>query len=390
MQSRKLSLWFNAIFFVTIINEQTVRSTFVFELLTDFILGMCVALVVSVLIFPLFATFDIENRVNYCLLHLDQMQTFLLQAFLCQDQTAAKVSLARATIVERRLWDAMNQMRGRLIEARLEPSRLLQWIFNRQQKHIINLTIEEQEDLITALMFHVCSLQAMIRQCQFNKYHNELVDELEPNFSELTSCQSLVISAIISPSSITRDVFINRLKHLQISLDALNSAYKHVRLHRIEKVIQSGIKTQSEDHLSHTFFFFQLGAIVRLLTQATVINSTRVSSKKIKRRKSLKDYFKFRLDWSQILSAIKSMLIIGVGSIFVMVPSLANTFANGQWILIGLCMTQGDTVGGAFTTMKMRLVGTLLGRIYLFSFMKCSFLFYFRFHVGLCNLFGSR
>jgi UDP-N-acetylglucosamine:LPS N-acetylglucosamine transferase len=126
------------------------------------------------------------------------------------------------------------------------------------------------------------------------------------------------------------------------------------------------------------------------LTQATVINSTRVSSKKIKRRKSLKDYFKFRLDWSQILSAIKSMLIIGVGSIFVMVPSLANTFANGQWILIGLCMTQGDTVGGAFTTMKMRLVGTLLGRIYLFSFMKCSFLFYFRFHVGLCNLFSSR
>jgi hypothetical protein len=30
---------------------------------------------------------------------------------------------------------------------------------------------------------------------------------------------------------------------------------------------QSGIKTQSEVHLSHAFFFFQLGAIVRLLTQ---------------------------------------------------------------------------------------------------------------------------
>jgi hypothetical protein len=53
---------------------------------------MSIALIVSILIFPLFATFDIENRVNYCLLHLDQMQTFILQAFLCQDQTAARVS----------------------------------------------------------------------------------------------------------------------------------------------------------------------------------------------------------------------------------------------------------------------------------------------------------
>jgi hypothetical protein len=57
------------------------------------------------------------------------------------------------------------------------------------------------------------------------------------------------------------------------------------------------------------------------------------------------------------------MLIIGIGSIFVMVPTLANTFANGQWILIALCMTQGDTVGGAFNTMKMRLIGTLLGKL---------------------------
>jgi hypothetical protein len=45
-----------------------------------------------------------------------------------------------------------------------------------------------------------------------------------------------------------------------------------------------------------------------------------------------------------------------------MVPRLVEVFENGQWILIALCMTQGDTVGGAFTTMQMRLFGTLLGK----------------------------
>ena len=364
LQSRKLSLWFNAIFFVTIINEEKVRSTFAFELLADFLLGMSVALVVSIFIFPLFATFDIENRFNYCLLHLDQMQSFVLQAFLCQDRTAARVSLARASIVERRLRDTMNGMRTRLLEARFEPAWILQRIFNRRGKHIIDLPIEERVDLITTLMFHVCSLQAMVNQCLFNKYHNDLVDELETNISELISRQSIVISGLISPSLITREVFIDHLTNLQTVLNSLNSAYKEVRLHRIEEVLQSGIKTQSEDHLSHTFFFFQLGAIVRLLSKASVINSTPDTLKSIKReKKSFKDYCKFQFDGSRILSAVKSMLIIGVGSIFVMVPSLANTFANGQWILIGLCMTQGDTVGGAFTTMKMRLVGTLLGKM---------------------------
>jgi hypothetical protein len=61
------------------------------------------------------------------------------------------------------------------------------------------------------------------------------------------------------------------------------------------------------------------------------------------------------------------MIIIGVGSIFVMVPYLAKVFENGQWILIALCMTQAETVGGAFTTMKMRLIGTLLGNFILKS-----------------------
>jgi hypothetical protein len=291
------------------------------------------------------------------------MQSFILQAFLCQDQAAAGVSLARSAIVERRLRETMNQMRARFPEARLEPSRFLQWIFNRKQKHIINLTIEEQADLITSLMFHVCSLQAMVKQCSFNKYHNDLIDELQSNFSEFITCQSLVIEDLISPCSITRQIFHNHLTNLQSTLNCLNSAYKQVRLRRIEDVLQSGNKTQSEDHLSHAFFFFQLGTIVRLLIQATAIDSTRETSRIIKKRKLFKDFLKFQLDWSRIISAIISMLIIGVGSIFVMVPTLANTFANGQWILIALCMTQGDTVGGAFNTMKMRLIGTLLGKL---------------------------
>jgi hypothetical protein len=52
-------------------------------------------------------------------------------------------------------------------------------------------------------------------------------------------------------------------------------------------------------------------------------------------------------------------------------------------------MTQGDTVGGAFTTMRMRLVGTLLGKTNVFS-LREDYRLDFRFNVGLCNIFSSR
>jgi hypothetical protein len=318
------------------------------------------------------------------------MQNFVLQAFVCEDQIKSKVSLARARVVERRLRKAMNEMRARLVDdAHFEPSRLLQWISHRRRKHIIHLTIKEQADLVTSLMFHVSSLQAMTKQCLFNKYHNDLVEKLQSHFTEFTNCQSTICSALTSPSSITREKFLHRLNNFQAAMDSLNSAYKQVRLSQIEEVIRTGIKIQSDDHLSHAFFFFQLSAIARLLIQSSVIHSESETTQTTKPKKAFGDYFKCHNDWSRVSSAIKSMIIIGVGSVFVMVPTLANTFANGQWILIGLCVTQGDTVGGAFTAMKMRLIGILLGQLDTFTLRK-NFPFYCRFNVGLCDLLSGR
>jgi hypothetical protein len=154
-------------------------------------------------------------------------------------------------------------------------------------------------------------------------------------------------------------------------------------------VIETGVKIQSEDHLSHAFFFFQLGAIVRLLRQSTVISSESETTKIMKPKKAFGDCFKFHLDWPRIFSAIKSMIIIGIGSIFVMVPAIANKFANGQWILMSLCMTQGDTIGGAFTTMKARSIGILLGQLETLALRK-KFSFCCRFDMGLCDSFSGR
>jgi uncharacterized membrane protein YccC len=137
-----MPLVFCAIFIASIVNVAAVPSTFIFQLLEEFSIGMGVSLLVSFIVFPLFATVDIENRVNYCLLNLQQMQTLITQAFLCQDQMGAHVSLARASTIEQMVHETIGPLPMKLVETRFEPSRCLQRIFNRHRRHIIDLTVQ--------------------------------------------------------------------------------------------------------------------------------------------------------------------------------------------------------------------------------------------------------
>ncbi|CAF3244784.1 unnamed protein product [Rotaria sp. Silwood2] len=371
IQTRKIALLYNAIFFSTIVNEEKLPILFVFLLLAVFLIGISISIFVSLLVFPLFATIDVENRFNYCLCYFQRMYYLIIQAFLSPDPIAAKVSLSRASIIEDIIRQTLIIMQTRLVEARYEPSRLLQRIFFRKRKHMIDLNIQglsikfestffmmfslEQVNLLSSLMFHVSSLQLMVNKCQFNEYHHALRCELQSSLIYLNSCQSSLISSLTSTQSVSKDRFIYRLTNLHVSVDFVHSSYKKVCLNQMENILQL------DDHLSHAFFLFQLFTIVKLLIESTSDYSKKdiVQEKKISRLNSC-----FQFQWPRILLSIKSMIIIGVGSIFVMVPYLAKIFENGQWILIALCMTQADTVGGAFTTMKMRLTGTLLGAMW--------------------------
>ncbi len=131
-----------AIFFATIVNQPVISSTFIFELLEEFIVGMSIGILISLTVFPVFATMDIENRVNYCLINLQEMQRLIIQGFLCQDKMSAQISLSRVSTIEQMIRVAINPLPMKLIETRFEPSRLLQRIFNRRRRNIIDLTIK--------------------------------------------------------------------------------------------------------------------------------------------------------------------------------------------------------------------------------------------------------
>ena len=94
------------------------------------------------MIFPFFATIDIENRVNYCLFSLQEMQKWIIQGFLCSDQMHAQVHLARASTIEQMIRNAMNMMHPRLREAYYEPSRIIQRIFNHKRRHLMDLKLQ--------------------------------------------------------------------------------------------------------------------------------------------------------------------------------------------------------------------------------------------------------
>ncbi|CAF3136587.1 unnamed protein product [Rotaria sp. Silwood2] len=276
--TRKLSLLFNSLYFVTIVNQNKIRKYFSFELLEEFIIGIFLSIIISLFIFPLFVTFDIENRVNYCLSHLQKMYHLIIQAYLSEDHITANVFLSRAHIIEKMIRKTMITTQSRFSDTIYEPSRLLKIIFNRKRRFIIDLTIQgfdifiyldnfsilnnflflqEQEDLTSSLMFNICSLQLIVKQCSFNKYHYDCVKQLKTSLLNLSTCQSLFISSLIPHSSITRHELLNNLTNLQLSYDTVRSSYIETRLNLIKDRFQSSKIIQSEDHLSHSFFLFQ-------------------------------------------------------------------------------------------------------------------------------------
>jgi hypothetical protein len=141
INTRNFSLLFNSIYFVRIINEINVPLIFPFQLLESFSIGMLISLIVSLFVFPLFATFDIQNRLNYCLSHLQQMYHLLIQAFLSEEQISAYIFLSQVNIIEKMIRETMIQVQSRFDESCYEPSRLLQKLFNRK-KVFLDLTLQ--------------------------------------------------------------------------------------------------------------------------------------------------------------------------------------------------------------------------------------------------------
>ncbi|CAF3590237.1 unnamed protein product, partial [Rotaria sp. Silwood2] len=111
-----------------------------------------------------------------------------------------------------------------------------------------------QEDLTTSLMLNICSLKLLVKQCSFNKYHYDRINQLKTSLLNLSSSQSLFISCLIPHSSITRYELLNNLTNLQLSFDTLRSSYIETRLYLIKDTCQSSKIIQSEDHLLHSFF----------------------------------------------------------------------------------------------------------------------------------------
>ncbi|CAF1475714.1 unnamed protein product [Rotaria sordida] len=276
VQTRKFSLLYNVIYFAGNFSNPSILSTYSFELLGVYLLGMVMALLVSLIIFPLFATFDIENRFNYSLSKLQRIYTLTIQAFLCPDKMSAYMSLTRASLIENMVHNALTPIPMKLDKAHFEPARLLQKIFNRKHRHIIDLTLQND--------------------------------------------------------------FTSQTINLQEAFKLLRTAYITTSRHQVKHALEIETTIQSEDHLSHAFFLFQLDAIVQLLTQIMTNDNRKKDISKISKKNTINLKEQLKLQWPRLLSSLKSMVIIGVGSIFVLVPRLAAAFENGQWILVTLCM----------------------------------------------------
>ena len=252
------------------------------------------------------------------------------------------------------------------------------------RRHVCLFFYIEKAIRLTLLMAHLSSLQSMVQKCNADEYHQSFIDAVSASLVQVNVCQASVVFSLTSATSISKDAFVVRVTNLTASVDLLLTSYEKFNNSLLKQENKFIGVSSSSNRLSHGFFIWHLVQLVDLIIGLTTTESTQQKSKS--KPSCFHQYFQWQ--WSRLILALKSAIVIGTGSIFVMVPYLAKVFENGQWILIALCMTQADTVGGALNSMKMRLIGTLLGRN-LIVVDRIRLSLYYRSHVVLHHVFAS-
>lgn len=424
--TRKLALLLPVIFFTTIVNTPSniLGQLFAFQLLESFTVGIIFAIAFSMFILPRTSTLELQDRMSYCLNSIHTMYTLTMHAYLCSNKAESQALLNEANLVLAYVLQSSQQMRLRTAELQTEPAVLIRRLFRSKQSAYIRHQQDKYIEIVGSLTFHVQSMIYTCNHVMYNQRHEQLAELCHESFENLIQQQQLIFDSITVTSHIqdieyitqqiiqlnslyiklthTYTTALMKLNNIAVdysthavrmqndgehisseglaNLHDLSHKHTHCHIHDTDDAIAN-----RKDPLTFGHFMFHVHEIVRALdrnfntkyipyhntdTTADTPHGTSIKSKLQQYITPMKHmtwkglYNCLKLDWTKVQNSLRCCILLGVGLIFVEVPILAQQFEHGQWILIAMCMTQGDNVGGSVTQMRLRLIGTLLGAVY--------------------------
>ncbi|CAF1659575.1 unnamed protein product, partial [Didymodactylos carnosus] len=197
---------------------------------------LIVAIITSIIIFPLTATLDIENRFIYGLLNLNQLYILAIHGYLSQNKILSQVSLKQCEIIQQYLCENLIMMQIRLNQVKYEPVKLIQLIFRRHRIKTINLTLYDQVELIRSFMFYVNSMIIMVNSLTFNDRQQYYSKTLKTSLIELTSIQSSVL-IYMTKLKMNKNEFYQLLKELNKTFINLKSMSAVIRSQRLQIIL---------------------------------------------------------------------------------------------------------------------------------------------------------
>ena len=415
---RKIPTIIVVIFFTALCNtpDALLSSVFAFQLLAALMVGVAVALASALVVLPTSAIVEVHERFLYCLQGVERANELTIAAFVChccdedeaesgqqqqqqqhqhtKERCQAKRIKAAADFdhIFPLLRDARTSMKALLLDTKGELVPVVQKLTGRP------LTPAREVHLTTQLLFFLSAARSQLKgslchhhsrqqrmACQpliewraqlsallscirfddslsklEDRFHamqeaNQLLTRLENEMTTAQSSDWIVSSSPLSrtgthdpqksrPSTATSRSIHGEQTEIQVAAQCLT--YCLLQLSETVLLYYSSLK-----HVN-TPYDIDATKKLPLPSKGHVSFGRRLLSAV------------WPLDIPLLVSSLRSAIIIGVGSVFVLVPSLAARFEEGTWILVAMCMTQGNTQGGAYLTMRNRLFGTLLGSVY--------------------------
>ena len=408
---RKIPAVLIVIFFATLCNtpDALLSSTFAFQLLAELMLGVAAALACALVVLPTSAIVEVHRRFLYCLHGVEQTSALTIEAFACHccDEAESGRGEDRERCQARRiqaaadfdhvfplLRDARTSMKAMLLDTKGEFVPVVQKLTHRA------LTPTREVHLTTQLLFFLSAARSQVSGglCHQHSVQQRLARqplmEWRAEWTALLSCIRAgdAVSKLEGRLRAMQEAN-QRLIRLECTLATMHSNAQAVPMspsspadapdpHVAPPSTAPRPSTTGRDtdtqvaaqclmyclrQLSETALLYYSPSLQHLIPSYDIDATKKAVQQAEKGHAS----FCWRLlgavwplDLPLLISSLRSAIIIGVGFVFVLVPSLAAKFEEGTWILIAMCMTQGNTQGGSYLTMRNRLFGTLLGSIY--------------------------
>lgn len=252
---RRIALFLPSILFTVLVTtpSQYIPSDLVWIVLKQAMVGLAVALAVSIVILPRYACIELQDRFTYTLALTAEACEAITTAMLSTRKTISTGLLLEAEGIMDNLKSNQSIMNERTPQSTLEPRPIIRKMYRGKQVVFNKYSTKELNQISCSLIWHMMSMLHTVHNLHFNDVHAQFVSECRDAFLDTLDKLHTVVDLLTNRELILYGWFGYRYIHDTVAIDEALVSLKKSSNYSVFILCHALLKTNgSSGHLVHS------------------------------------------------------------------------------------------------------------------------------------------